>query len=182
MPDFARSLGKFLYRDLFYMVAGFIILTSASRLVQLSVAPHTESKTVNTLITAAFAYAVGLLNQELWSQLPFVKTCTYRQYPAFLLGVYRRHMGEEWEYRVTRSKAVSDDPDYQRAINLKQIGSALGTALFTGAALSAAVAMSRREAEPAVEAAIMLVVGSLFLVMSWLHNMRQAAFRAKSRD
>jgi hypothetical protein len=182
MPDLARSLGKFLYRDLFFVVAGFVILTSASRIIQLSVALHTESETINTLIMTAFAYAVGILNQELWSQLPFVKTCIYRQYPAFLLGVYRRHMGEEWEYRGTQSKVLSDDPDYQRAINLKQIGSALGTALFTGAGFSLAVALRQREAEPALQAVIMLVVGALFLVMSWLHNMRQAAFRAKSRD
>jgi hypothetical protein len=182
MPDLGRSLGKFLYRDLFYIVAGFIILSMASRVFRVQGLLGTDSEAVNALLLVVFAYAVGILNQELWSQLPFVKTCTYDRYPNFLLGVYRRHMGEEWTYRAVRSKAVSDDPDYQRTINLKQIGAALGTSLFTGALFSMIGSIVDCSIDLAWQALGMVLIGALFVMMSWLHNMRQAAFQPKLKE
>ena len=182
MPDLARSLGKFLYRDVFYIVAGFIIFSSVIQVFRPDIFADTDGDVLGTALAVAFAYAVGILNQEIWSQLPVVKTCLYEQYPGFLLRIYRRHTGEEWVYRASNSKALADDPDYQRAINLKQIGSALGTSLYTGAAFVLVASYMRSSPPLALQAIAMLVLGSLFVLMSWLHNMRQAAFRSKTRD
>jgi peptidoglycan/LPS O-acetylase OafA/YrhL len=182
MPDLARSLGKFLYRDVFYIVAGFIIISSAAYLDK-PVLPHlVGNDTVYALLATAFAYAVGLLNQEIWSQFPFVKTSTRKGYPAFLRGIYRRHMGYDWKHRPITTKEISDDPDFQRAVNLKQIGAALGTSFLTGAAFVFAASITHGSKSFAIEALVMAVAGALFILMSWLHNMRQASFMAKSRE
>ena len=182
MTDIIRSLGKFFYRDVFLIVSGLIIISSAWQLIEFRPEPIWDSETVVILFIIAIAYAIGLLNQELCSQLPFVKTCTHENYNKFLLGIYRRHMGEEWKYRHSDTKVLAEDPDYQRAVNLKQIGSALGSGLLTSAMLIEIAALRRNSCELGQVGIVMLFLGILFILMSWLHNMRQAAFKTKGRD
>ena len=181
MTDIIRSLGKFFYRDLFLIVSGLIIITSAQQIIQLNVEPFWKGEIVDILFIVAVAYAIGLLNQELCSQLPFVKTCTHKQYNRFLRGIYHRHMGEEWEYRHSDTKVLADDADYQRTVNLKQIGSALGSGLLTSFVFVEIAAIRRGSAQLGQAGIVMLSLAVLFILMSWLHNMRQAAFKPKVR-
>lgn len=182
MTDIIRSLGKFFYRDVFFIVSGLIIISSARQLIELKVKPVWDGETVGVLFIVAMAYAIGLLNQELCSQLPFIKTCTHRQYNRFLRGIYRRHMGEKWEYRHLDAKSLAEDPDYQRTVNLKQIGSALGSGLLTSSIIIEVAAVWKDSIGLAWAGMAMLLLSTLFILMSWLHNMRQAAFKTKSRD
>ncbi|HEX9965800.1 MAG TPA: hypothetical protein VGB04_12555 [Allosphingosinicella sp.] len=179
MTDIIRSLGKFFYRDVFFIVSGLIIISAAFQLIEFRAEPIWDGEIVGILFVIAIAYAVGLLNQELCSQLPFVKTCTHKNYNGFLRGVYRRHMGEEWQYRHSDAKALAEDPDYQRTVNLKQIGSALGSGLLTSSVILEVAAVRRSQWELAQAGVVMLFLGILFILMSWLHNMRQSAFKAK---
>jgi hypothetical protein len=182
MTDIIRSLGKFFYRDLFLIVSGLIIISSAQQIAQLNVEPFWKGEIVDILFVVAVAYAIGLLNQELCSQLPFVKTCTHKHYNKFLRGIYHRHMGEEWEYRHSDAKVLAEDADYQRTVNLKQIGSALGSGLLTSFVLVEVAAFREGSYRLSQIGTAMLSLAVLFILMSWLHNMRQSAFKPKVRD
>lgn len=182
MSDIARSVGKFLYRDVFYIVSGLIIIIAASQIFRIRIPAVWSGEVLTNIALVAVAYALGLLNQEVWSQTPFVKTCRRRAYHPLLLGIYRRHMGEEWEYRPTDSKVITDDPDYQRAVNLKQIACSLGAALLTSSALLGVAAVSKNSSDMSFLALAALLFSLLFILMSWLHNMRQAAFKTRFHD
>jgi hypothetical protein len=179
MEELGRTFKNFLYRDLFYVIAGLLILLSARRLVDFWVEDFLPDRTAILFLYIGFAYVVGIANQELWSQTPLIKTHPQRSYGRWLRSVYKRHTCEDWKPRADLdSRAVCEDPDYQRAVNLKQLGGSMGTGLLTCALLlAAAEALGSPGAGP--RAAIALFLGVLLIHVSWLHNMRQTAFRAK---
>lgn len=180
VDELARTFRNFLYRDLFYVIAGLLILLSARRLVDFWVDDFLPDRTAILLLYVGFAYAVAIANQELWSQTPLIKTHPWGEHGPWRRSVFKRHTGEKWEPRADPdSRAVSDDPDYQRAVNIKQLGASMGTALLTSALLLAAAAL-RGSPGAAPRAAVALVLGLLLVQVSWLHNMRQTAFRKKS--
>jgi hypothetical protein len=179
MDALVQSIGKILYHDLFYIVSGLVIMSAALELVDAPMHPWWNNEVVSAFLLIAAAYAIGMLNQEFWSQFPFLKTRRQANYHRFLLGIYRRHMGEEWQKRDIDKKSIVEDPNYQRAINLKQLGSSLGSALLTTCFILEIAAIFERSPKLAITGAVCLIFAALFILMSWLHNMRQSAFKER---
>lgn len=180
VDELAKAFKNFLYRDLFYVLSGLIILACAREVGSIRVDNFLHDETALLMLYLGFAYALGIVNQELWSQTPFIKTHAQVSYHRWLCGIYERHTGVIWvRGHISLSKSVCDDPDYLRAVNVKQLGSSLGTALLTCAILLALAACHGRDGAGRA-AALAFVLGILFIHLSWLHNMRQTAFVKKT--
>ena len=179
MDELAKAFKNFLYRDLFYVLSGLMILRCARELGSLRVDNFLHDDIAMLVLHVGFAYALAIANQELWSQCRFVMTHRQVSYNKWLLGIYKRHNGVEWtKGDDPPSKSVCEDPDYLRAINIKQLGSSLGTALLTCAILLAFAAYRGRDGT-AGAAVLAACLGVVFIHLSWLHNMRQSAFKKK---
>jgi hypothetical protein len=177
--EIANAFKNFIYRDLFYVLSGLIILLSAREVGTIRVDNFLHEGTVLLVLYVGFAYALAIANQELWSQLPFVMTHRQTSYNKWLLSIYKRHNGIPWaKGDDPPGKSVCDDPDYLRAINIKQLGSSLGTALLTSAILLTVAACLGRDGA-AGAAGLAFFLGVVFIHLSWLHNMRQSAFKKK---
>lgn len=179
MNELANAFKNFIYRDLFYVLSGLIILLCAREIGTIRVDNFLHDDTAMAVLYVGFAYALAIANQELWSQCRFVKTHRQVEYGKWLLGIYERHNGVAWvKGDDPPSKSVCEDPDYLRAINIKQLGSSLGTALLTSSILLAIAAYRGRDGT-AGAAVLAAALGVVFIHLSWLHNMRQSAFKKK---
>jgi hypothetical protein len=180
VDELAKAFKNFLYRDVFYVLSGLMILLCARELGTVRVDNFLHDDTARLVFYVGFAYALAIANQEFWSQFPFVVTHVQSSYNWWLLGIYKRHTGSDWfKGDDALSKSVCEDSDYLRAINIKQLGSSLGTGLLTCAILLFIAACHGKEATgPAAALAGLLAI--IFIHLSWLHNMRQSAFKKKT--
>ena len=182
MDELAKAFKNFLYRDLFYVLSGLMMLICARTLGMPNLADFLPDDTARLVFVIGCAYALALANQEAWSQTPIIKTHHLPSYNCWLLGIYRRHTRTEWaQGDDLNRKAVCEDADYLRAINMKQLGASVGTSLLTCSILLA-IAAARGTDGAAKAAGLALALSIVFIHVAWLHNMRQTAFRAKTDD
>ena len=176
MDQLTKLLDRFLYRDFFYVLAGLIIvLALLDAVVDISSVAVDPGFLLGSIFVGS-SFVIGLLNQEIWSQTPWIGTSSGSDYGTFMKGVFRRHEGREWQDgRNPSGRIESKRPGhYQRAVDLKQVGSSIGTAFLTCSLIYVASPLFGVPAFSAIMAALAMIALAIpLLIMSRLHGMRQ---------
>ena len=183
MDDVLKTFRNFLFRDFFYIVCGAVILRASREIGEVHLLPLSGDATMDGILLAGIAYAVGYMNQEIWSQTPFVTTARGSKYNRFLCSLYKRHTLRAWEdiNRSLDSASLSADQHeaYQRIVNHKIVGAAMGSALLTSAILlGIASVLGGINWRLAGLAAGLLALGSVFVAAAWVKTMQQCGYLA----
>lgn len=142
IKEISRTFKDFIYRDLFYVVGGVAVLISGSYAFDLPI----KYTGWTGLYMALLGYVVGYSLQEIWSIIGVVAT-NYKGPPKFFIrwALNRFAPSEDWgslptaqevDNKVLRNCLDKHCSEFYRkligrTINLKQIGSSMGSSLLT---------------------------------------------------
>ena len=174
--ELTKLLDRFLYRDFFYVLAGSIIGLAALDTFGDISSSQLDFGFLFGAIFVGMSYVVGLLSQEIWSQSPWIGTSSRSDYGGFMKGVFRRHEGRDWQDgRDSSGRIESKRPGhYQRAVDLKQVGTSIGTAFLTCSLIYVTSPLFGVPVFSAIMVAFaMIALAVPLLIMSRLHGMRQ---------
>lgn len=181
--DILKSLGKFLYRDYFYFVSGVIIFLSAINSFELNLFIPNEFRIIVIWASIGLLISIGFINQEIWSQTPFVKTNCPKTYHDICHAIYTRHAGRPWQSGGSTAHAgLMDDQQYQRIVNLKQICTSIGSSLLTSIIFLVISYFMYWNLGNLLTAILLTPCAIVFVAGSWLHNMTQSAFPRVEAD
>ena len=188
-----KAFGKFLSRDLMFIIGGSslllcVVLAFDTTLAFTDVVKFLKHEVLCVWVIGV-SYVIGYAAQECLSLIPFVTTNDVEPI-QFLQKLYGRYTGQNYEsrehldFRLARIRLLKLHPDrvlseLERTISLKQIGSAVGSSWLLGAIALAVAAYRSREHAPLsvpvfrATAVIMFLVSLSLIAMSWMKNMQQ---------
>lgn len=185
MTEIIKGLGKFLSRDLMYVVGGGTFLFSIVLSFELDFRPILEllDKPVFAVILAGIAYVIGYLNQEMLS-LTHIVTTSRPKPNRFLSWWYKRFTSCDFtdppafDYTTERIKLLDRYKeeqlvDFERIISLKHIGSAVGSNWFLSSLVLFITFIIKTNVFLAI-LALCLFLASLGLILTaWIKGMQQ---------
>ena len=186
MTDIIKGLGKFLSRDLMYVIGGGTFLFSIVLASGLKFTPILEllDKPAFAIILAGIAYVIGYLNQEVIS-LTHIVTTSRPKPNRFLCWWYKRFTGfsfidpppfdytTEW-IRLLDAYREEQLAEFERIISLKHIGSAVGSNWFLSSLVLVTTFLIDRKELLAIIISPWLFLASLGLILTaWIKGMQQ---------
>ncbi len=173
-----KTFRQILYRDSYYVICGALISVYTERLIfEQNPSLIMNIKGFWLFVFVGLSLAIGLVNQELWSQVGVVTTSiNHKTYPWICEVMYERHTRIPWHDRnPDRRKNISgawDKELWSRIIDLKQIGSSLSACNLSLAAITSWAYFHDRAGPSLV---ILHTVGFLaFASVCWVKTMQQA--------
>lgn len=181
MDALLKTFRNFLFRDFFYVVCGVLILRAAQEIGRPAFGAFTGHETFDVIVLAGIAYALGYLNQEIWSQFGFVTTAGCSHFGRFTKFFYRRHTKTEWREvahppTVEQSKQAEREDAFNRIINHRLVGASMGSALLTVSVMLLAAAIRHGSARLAWPLLVTVPLAAAFLVLSWVKAMQQCEY------
>ena len=181
VDELLRTFRNFLFRDFFYVVCGALIFRAVREVGPLSVHPIFGQGTLDTIVLVGMAYAIGYLNQEVWSQFGFVSTAPCSTFGAIPKPFYKRHTRRDWvpvgdSPDFTRRQELKSMEGYQRITNHRYVGVSMGSALLTVSLLLTAAAIVHGSAAKLNLLLITVPLATAFLILSWVKAMQQCEF------
>ena len=134
---------QIIYRDVYYTISGGLIIFYVANFI-LKIPEVIFFDKIHGLVLFAFvgiSLAVGLANQEFWSQTGLITTTIYRRnYWKIFRWMYYLHTRRSWVNRNLDSQKEISSPWekelWSRMIDLKQIGSSLAACNLTLATIA----------------------------------------------
>lgn len=184
MDEILKSFRNFLFRDFFYIVCGGLIFRASREIGEIELRPLSGDTLFDGILLAGLAYAVGYLNQEVWSQTRFVTTARGQRYGRILRFLYRRHTFQDWADVPTVSHehirdALSED-EYNRILNHKLVGASMGSALLTTSILLVVAYFVHWAGLLLGLALLSVILGCAFVLLAWVKTMQQCKYLSNS--
>ncbi len=192
MEALINALGKFLMRDLSFIVGGSAIILSFLFVFE---KPNLEELSKLSIVLyfvgAGFAYAVGYSVQEVFTLLGLVRTKAGVSPNWFCRVLYRLFERRPVEFpvvdRIEYDKAklwlFKDAPkrfqdDHERTESLKQVGTTLGPCLIVSAIILFGKRWLHTDQDPFAKALVYgaLLLGVILCSLGWLKVTQQAQY------
>ena len=175
MDQIFASFRQFIFRDFFYGLAGSLIFLSVgmAHTPDLFLRHFIGEDILLPIFIGGWCYAIGYVNQEIWSQTPLLTTQIIPnfKYGKILNMIYRNHTGTNFsssEFTEYQKQCQLTDESSNRIINHKHVGTALAPSLWTVAIIFLTV-------QNFLYAFISAMLSIPFAFISWLKTMQQAS-------
>ena len=136
MSELIKALGRFVARDLIYVIGGTTVILSF--LYLFNCFSSDELPLAYSLFGAGLAYVVGYAIQDLCCLVGLVTMADYFEPNRFVKWLYRRFTREDWcsierfdTYGAhlaiyTRETETADLAIFERVVSLRQVGATMG--------------------------------------------------------
>lgn len=172
--ELIKMLRKILYRDFYYVLSGALIITTIQKLEISSYSLFSINGSLITIFFIGACHAVGYVNQELWAQFPWLTVSTnHGSFNKFLSEFYRRHTSEPWKDRDCTKPTPKEKIDQDlldRTIDLKQIGSSMGSCGMSLSIITIYGYIGEKFTWHSVILSMIMAVSFLFI--AWLKTMQ----------
>ncbi len=187
MDEIVKGLGKFLNRDLMYIIGGISFILSITYAFGFSfneIEPFTKNNVIIVFILG-IAYVFGYVNQEILSLTPVLTTGQIKNPNKFLKCIFRRFTKTEYteiddiDYTFERIKLLKEFKeqelqDFERVISLKHIGSTIGSNWLMSSAILIIRCIINGESYIVWMLTFYLLISSIALILlSWIKGMQQ---------
>jgi len=187
MNELAKSLSKFLNRDLMYIIGGvsFFISCLFFAEIKLEKIYNISSNYIVTLYFIGISYIIGYMNQEILSLTPLLTTNKVKP-NKFLKWLYQKFTNStlnEWksitDYTadiITIRNHYKDESlaEIERIVILKQIGSAIGSNWLLSSMILFIKYFATNHNKYILFIALYLFMASIFLIIiAWIKGMQQ---------
>ena len=141
--DLIKTFRQIIYRDLYYVISGYAIVLYAKYYISpRELLGLGQDNLIGYISLFGWCLAIGLINQEVWSQSGLITTTINRgEYRKIWIGMYERHTKKKWTKLNTELKIPIvnewEKELWTRMIDLKQIGSSLSSCNLTLCLISA---------------------------------------------
>jgi len=187
MSEIVKGLGKFLGRDVMYVLGGITFLLSI--LYAVGIMKSTMAYLANSSVMTAYAlgvsYVIGYINQEILSLTPVLTTSRITNPNSFLRWIYRSfthcdfNLDADIEYtnEIIRLRTVFTGDqleDFERVVVLKHIGSSVGANwLFASLILIGTFLVTENPPLMWGVSLYLLFSSVLLITLAWLKGMQQ---------
>ena len=141
MVELIKALGRFVARDLVFIVGGSTVILSTAYAFDRRY--PVDLPATYYLLGAAFAYVLGYAIQDLFGLTPILTMADYFQPNCFVRWLYRRFTREQWqdipafdpyELDVTiRARESAGLAFLERLVSIRQVGSTMGSCMLVAA-------------------------------------------------
>lgn len=182
MDELIKALGRFVARDLVFIVGGSsVILTTVYAFGRLSAV---DLPVPYYLLGAGFSYVLGYAIQELFGLTPILTMADYFQPGGFVRFLYQQFTGDPWQdipkfdpYEVDvtiRTRESAGLAFLERLVSLRQVGSTMGSCALVSAVPLFLRAFSKEGAPFDLFLAVAAAVLGIGLVcLSWVKAAQQ---------
>jgi len=187
MNEIIKGLGKFLSRDLMYVIGGssFLLSISFAFGLDFNVIAELTKNTVLTLFMLGVAYVLGYINQEVLCLSPLLTTSKIKNPNRFLQWVYLRFtksafkQPNDFEYTSERIKLLKhykeeELKDFERIVALKHIGSAVGSNWFISSIILLFTCYTKSVSHVGwIFSSYLLFAALALILLAWIKGMQQ---------
>ncbi|WP_420598735.1 hypothetical protein [Neptuniibacter sp.] len=185
MNEIIKIINQFVVRDVLYILGGGSILASFAYSFGFSTFSDIQGGLL--LFLAGIAYVVGYACQEFLSITPIITTSHFKP-SKFVYGTYKRFTNTpkgkmlRWSTKLTNLNAFVDlypnsherqIAQIERTINLKQVGTTMGSAWLITAIILTAKAISSHAPIDIVLAISIGFLSLVLLVIGWVKGFQQ---------
>jgi len=183
MDSLVRALGRFVQRDIPYVIGGSSIILAFLKLIDFDFT--TDPPTALLLLTVGIAHPVGYIVEGTMSLTPLVNTSIVIKHGClsgpFLKGCFERWARKSWTvpphfdahraYYRMYGKPPEETASIERVVFLKQIGTAIGSCWLVCSFLFAASWYRSGNSKLLVVAGVACFVSLLLTLFGWLQAM-----------
>lgn len=181
MENLAKAIGRFLTRDIFYVLSGLYLLAASHRSFGIietwSAWKITDSNTSHLIILLGSAYVLGFVLKEIFAFLGITIEAHHFEPNWLEIKLYERHQRKPWKkpnefvhehvYKQIAAAGPEVQSRYDRISDMVHLCSTTGTAIT----VSGIILLFHNPSE-----ALVGIIGLVLIAMSRFQSMRRMLF------